>query len=474
MPNINLQFMISQNLLKVPFSDPNAHYIFLNYFEPLLYGLIGGKSLIGYAIYSLVISIIFLFIFLFWFVLYHGKNVSLEQNKLFAAITFPVFMIPFYWIGMDGMTLLLMLMVLININRISIASVFSFILGIQHFEQSFIAFGILLGTILLHYIISRDKNSLSFLKTIIFILLSVIGGKLILMSFFFYIDVGLSGDRSSYLENHLELYLQMWKNWWFVILWTLFAAGWFLVILNLKKVWPLLGAAFVTLLLTAIVGDQTRVGLIILFPSLFYWLLMDKEVWQNMSQRVVLIMLSFYLLVPVVVVWGQPHKSLLSDDLSMAKQMYYDGLKLENIDLLIPFHESKAKMLSNIAKPLVDFKAKISVDNTEIVCLKEKDCVINVNVKNTSLESWNSQGMYIVNLGYHITSIDGEVILFDGIRTSLPHEISSGVSLPLQISVKPNLEVGKYLVAIDIVQEGISWFGEKDNQNILNISLEIK
>ena len=115
-PNIKMLFKISQNLLHVPFEDPNAHYIFFNYFQPLVFWLFGGRSYWAYIIYCSFITILFLLIFILWFVKYHGKEKALDEHAIFVAVAFPVFFIPFYWIGMDGMTLLLMSLIMISFN----------------------------------------------------------------------------------------------------------------------------------------------------------------------------------------------------------------------------------------------------------------------------------------------------------------------------------------------------------------------
>lgn len=471
MPNIVMQFMISQSLLKVPFDDPNAHYLFFNYFQPFLYGITGAKSLTGYFIYSFTIAALFLLLFLFWFVSYHGKQVAIDQNKLFAVVTFPVFMIPFYWVGMDAMTLLLSLLILLNKDKMVFALLFAFMLGVQHFEQGFIAFATLFATLLTHYFFSRDKISLLLIKKVFFILVSMVAAKVLLMLFFYFANVGLSGDRGSYLKTNLYLYFEMFKKWWFVTLWTLFATGWLLIAQNIKKTWPLIVAALTMLVLTVIVGDQTRVGVIVLFPSLFYWVFMNREIWEKLTQKMVVLMLSFYLLVPIVVVWGEPHiQSFWKYDKQIAKEIYNDNLKLEEVDWLVPFRDKTAA----ISKPLTDFKAKISTEITELVCFKQTQCTLDVNVKNNSTDLWHSKGANRVNLSYHITTLDAKVILLEGTRTSLPHEIASGVSLPLQINVNTNFDTGNYILELDMVQEGVAWFSQKEKQNFLRIPLEIK
>lgn len=117
MPNLKVQFTVSQHLTHNPFPDPFGHYIFTSYLQPALFYLFGGRSVISYAIYASLITLVFLLSFLLWFVKYHGRCVALDRFKVLAAATFPAFMVPFYWIGMDGMTLLLMLGMMITPSR---------------------------------------------------------------------------------------------------------------------------------------------------------------------------------------------------------------------------------------------------------------------------------------------------------------------------------------------------------------------
>lgn len=114
MPNLSAQFLVSQNLTHNPFPDPLAQYLFTNYLQPAIFGFFGGESVITYGLYAAFVSLLFLIIFGVWFVGYHGKPVAVDQFKLFPAIVFPVFMVPFYWIGMDGMTCLLLLLTVMS------------------------------------------------------------------------------------------------------------------------------------------------------------------------------------------------------------------------------------------------------------------------------------------------------------------------------------------------------------------------
>lgn len=469
MPNLTYQYDVSQSLMKVPFDDSSAHYIYTNYFEPLLFGILGGTTFDMYILYVSFVSGLFFFLFAIWFINYHGKEVAVHQYKLFLVVTFPLFMIPFYWIGMDGMTMLLMLLVMINLYN-PIVFLPATLLGIQHFEQGFLAFSIFGGSIVLNYLFTKDKKYISIFKRLAIIILSILIGKLFLILWFSFMDVGLSGDRNSYLKNNLKSFLFMWKSSWYFIAWSLLGVGWILVLSNAKKLWVLIVTILVVFLLTAIVGDQTRVGVILLFPSLFFWVMMYKELWQNISRDFVFLVVILYLLIPVSVVWGGVYSDLLKYDAIILEQYKNKTLDFNNFNWLLPFKQNL---------PLKEYKSKIELlADTPLYCKENEECKIDVKVTNTGKQIWQAigttSGAYSVRLSYHIESADGSLVLENGYRTFLPHEISKGVTVPLTLFIKKDLQKGLYTIKADMVQEGVSWFGQKDSDNILSIPLEVK
>lgn len=477
MPNLSAQYAVSQSLFNVPFQDPNAHYIFLNYFQPMLFGALGGNGLVQYALFTGFITLIFLVTFILWFINYHGKEVALNQIKVILAVSFPVFMIPFYWIGMDGMTLLLMLLIMIALNtRFFVLP--AFLLGLQHFEQGVVAFSLLLFSLLLPGLFNKQyllEKKVILIRTF-FVLLSVVLGKVILSIWFFLIDAGLSGDRSSYLENHLQLYISMWKNWWYLIPWTLLGVGWFVLFKFFGRLWPLFLVLVSIFLFVAVVGDQTRVGLLVAFPAIFYWIFMDRALWLSLSQPFVVSLIVLNLLLPVVVVWGQPHGSLIQHDKILIDKLLNNTFSLERFDWVAPFKganvgsESDPKLINNP-------KSNIIFLENNVVCEELNSCSINVMVTNTGEERWSAKSNTswgVVNLSYHVQKSDGSIFLFDGFRTPLPHDQASGVSVPLKLVLPNTLKEGTYVIQADMVQEGVSWFSSKDADNSSFIVVSVK
>ncbi|MGD9721854.1 MAG: class I SAM-dependent methyltransferase [Pirellulales bacterium] len=86
---------------------------------------------------------------------------------------------------------------------------------------------------------------------------------------------------------------------------------------------------------------------------------------------------------------------------------------------------------------------------------------IRVQATNTGNSVWLSdthgeKGQ--VNLGLHLFSADGELLNLDYHRVNLPRNVTPGESLAFEIGQLPRLSAGRYLLEIDLVDEGFCWF----------------
>ncbi len=337
MPNLGAQFTVSQNLTHNPFPNPDGHYIFTNYLQPALFYILGGCKLVSYAIYASAITVAFFLLFLLWFIKFHGKGVALDQFKVLGAVTFPVFMVPFYWIGMDGMALLLMLVVMIRFSS-RWAIVLGAVLAWQHFEQGIAAFALLAGTLIVHFLLFRNTASAIALKKTALVVLGLILGRILLFGWFHIAGIELSGDRLTLVQKYFDTFVAQWKTGWLYIVWSLLGVGWLVVISKIRHLWPLCVAAVFVFGFVAVTGDQTRIGSIILFPTLFYWVMMDKELWKELDLKWVMVPIVLYLILPVVYVWGgYPYGSLWKHDIVIIKQMIDGGFRASPFDWIRPF-----------------------------------------------------------------------------------------------------------------------------------------
>ncbi|NMB64652.1 MAG: hypothetical protein GYA16_07260 [Spirochaetes bacterium] len=476
-PNLKMIYQISQSLLKVPFDNPLAHYLFWNYFQNLLFKLLGGKSYSLYVVYTFATSLAFIFVFVIWFINYHGKDVAIKNNKVLLIAIFPVSMIPFYWFGLDGMTLLLMLLMMILLEKRVFLIVLSLFLSWQHFEQGFVGFGALWGSLILVYIMTRDRDFLNYIINLTIVLGVLLLGKAVLAFYFKIADVGIQGDRFTWLKHHLELMINQFKVSWHYILWSLFGVGWFFLVSNLRKLLPLMISICFVFLMLVVMEDQTRVGVIVLFPALFYWFFMNKSFIKSITGNQLLYAIILYLLIPTTIVWGgYPFGSLIEFDKKVISE-FITTVKISNFDYLMPFRR-ESKIQDMVIKNLEEYKTKIILSSNRIVVNKNNDLEIPIRIENTSKCIYPSKGdpsgRYAVFASYHILDKNHNMIIHGGLRTSFPHDIAPGVIIPIKMKILANAPAGEYILAIDLVHEGVTWFGDKDKNNILEVPLVVK
>jgi len=83
-----------------------------------------------------------------------------------------------------------------------------------------------------------------------------------------------------------------------------------------------------------------------------------------------------------------------------------------------------------------------------------------IRVKNTGALSWNKNGDDPIYLGYHwIDFKNKETVVFDGKRSIIPQDgVNVGDEIVFDLAVISPSEPGEYILQIDLVQEGVTWF----------------
>ncbi len=86
---------------------------------------------------------------------------------------------------------------------------------------------------------------------------------------------------------------------------------------------------------------------------------------------------------------------------------------------------------------------------------------LTVQVVNYGPRTWPAGGANPVHLGYHIYGANtGTTYVWDGARGILPTDVpaNSQVTVPIQVALPS--AVGDYVIAWDLVQEGVAWFSQ--------------
>ena len=291
MPNLAHQFAVSQSLTGQRMPESANHYLFHSYLQPALFGSLGGQSLLAYAIYCGITTVVFFLALAFALITTHGPT-----WKLFAVITFPVVMVPFYWIGMDGLTLLLALAVTLALGT-RWSWLLALLLSWQHFEQAVVAFLILAITL-------GAARRTGEVRRVAVVLVALLIGKAALIVYFHVVGVDLAGGRIDVVRQLLPEFLAEWRGSWPIVLWSLCGAGWIALLVTVRQTWPALVAVPFVLLTLLAASDQTRVGSIILFPTLVYWVFLNRPLWRELPGAWIGTMIAVHLLVPFVYVWA--------------------------------------------------------------------------------------------------------------------------------------------------------------------------
>ena len=82
-----------------------------------------------------------------------------------------------------------------------------------------------------------------------------------------------------------------------------------------------------------------------------------------------------------------------------------------------------------------------------------------VSVRNAGNVAWPARGAGSVALAYHWRDRNGRIVIWDGDRTPLQDALLPGESVEATLRVLPPPAVGWYVLEVDAVREGTSWFG---------------
>lgn len=86
-------------------------------------------------------------------------------------------------------------------------------------------------------------------------------------------------------------------------------------------------------------------------------------------------------------------------------------------------------------------------------------------VHNRSIGGWCSESQLPVLASYHLYKVEAaggrRLERFDNVRTALPGTLESGATTEMPLRIDAPIEPGDYLLEVDLVHEGVSWFAER-------------
>lgn len=122
---------------------------------------------------------------------------------------------------------------------------------------------------------------------------------------------------------------------------------------------------------------------------------------------------------------------------------------------------------------LTDFRASITGASDLEEMPSGADCISTLIVMNSGRERWGAYGRQMVQVSYHWLTNEGAMLVFEGLRTPLPYDVSPGQSIRLRCFVRvPDVEGGARLLWT-LVQEEVAWFDAQDAKACLSQAVRI-
>jgi hypothetical protein len=302
-PNFGASRLIAQDPFTNPFQDPNAHALYWSWLGPFLAWLLGATSPAAFFALHLVLSVGFAVLFIVTAFSHLPEREARISLVLFSVL--PVSATAFFWVSTDSLTLFLMMLALALPQRWPVGALVGTVLGTQHFEQAFFAFGALLtGSLLARW---GGWTAGRPLHWTLALLLGTVAGKLILVVLFHLLGVEVNSGRLYWLARHLPLLLEQFFLHFHVILFSVLGLGWLALIKYAERgreSLPFLVALAGLMLLLPISGDQTRVLAVVTFPLLAGFWLFSSHFLASLSDRWVAWLLMAWVIVPWGWVWG--------------------------------------------------------------------------------------------------------------------------------------------------------------------------
>ena len=335
---------LAQNPLTNPWPDsPLTQSHMWTWLSPAIAHVLGATSPETYLLLHLT------FVVAFFTTIAIAVHVRLQRDRARLALLLlaclPITPTLLIWIGDDGLTALLLALIVITSQKWFLSFLFAALLGMQHFEVGILAVAVLA---IAHVVGKLTGESRPFtISFLLRMLLGIIAGHLFLRSIFRASGVKVTGGRSAWLEEYSAELLQQFFTSWQFILYSLLAAAWLIYFNSFRfrsVTAPLsVGAALlVTFAVTALVFDQTRIAALVLLPTMLaYWILRPAFLY-TISLHANLALFGVWLVTPVIWVWlGE----IQTGSISAISELLLQGRSVLHLDFtdseifMLPFRE---------------------------------------------------------------------------------------------------------------------------------------
>lgn len=155
----------------------------------------------------------------------------------------------------------------------------------------------------------------------------------------------------------------------------------------------------------------------------------------------------------------QPGRQILRVDLVDEGVCWFEHHGSQPLDLVVDVSD---EMPDSTAPGLL--RAEIRTAPTTLRCAPDAAISVEVDVRNAGNTLWlhapKAQGGHVA-VGAHLLDAAGRQIELDFLRAPLPRDVPPGDSVRVAAALQAPPTPGRYVIELDMVDEGIAWFGSR-------------
>ena len=335
-PNLPAYQALALNPFVNPFLLPEQHYLMWSWFTPWLSWALHLNHGIKFLLLLLLCSCSFTWLFMF--LVFKILPEQLARSALVLFMVLPVSATAYFWVGMDSVTLLLLLVVFAWPEYLSVSLLGGIFLGMQHFEQAFIGLSaLLLASSFNHWAGAHTRYSIKFCLRV---LLAIGLGKGLLLWLFQHYGIVVNSGRWYFLRHYLPAIVSVCFFHLYEIIWAILGLGWLIALRYVdygRQACPFFVGLLCLTGLVFLVGDHARVMAITTFPLvLAYWLL-NRDFLAQLPQSHIALIFLIWLVVPWFWFWNAERGSVLFFDIGYLLHHVFGWFKLPADPYLWPF-----------------------------------------------------------------------------------------------------------------------------------------
>ena len=111
-------------------------------------------------------------------------------------------------------------------------------------------------------------------------------------------------------------------------------------------------------------------------------------------------------------------------------------------------------------------RAELVVADAPRIMVRGRTAPVRARVRNVSGSEWQQDLTHQINLANRWRGAGGEMVVADDGRERIPGRVRDGEEFQLDLLVRAPGSAGSYVLELDLVQEGVTWFADRGSNTV--------